>query len=148
MNPYFEQQILGADPLELVRLLYQRTIACVSDAREHLQAGRIEQRSRAVSNAYAALGELLSSLHLERAPELAARLRDLYAYMQQRLLEANFQQTDPPLSEVLALLSTLAEAWVPNETRERTHEAPHTRSATSWSAPSLSGEPGQIAVSA
>ena len=31
--------------------------------------------------------------------------------MQQRLLEANLQQTDPPLAEVESLLATLAEAW-------------------------------------
>ena len=45
------------------------------------------------------------------APELSGRLRNLYLYMQQRLLDANMQQVDPPLAEVLGLLITLEEAW-------------------------------------
>ena len=31
--------------------------------------------------------------------------------MQSRLLDANMQQSDAPLAEVLGLLSTLSEAW-------------------------------------
>ena len=39
MNPYFEQMILSASPIELVRLMYQQAIAAVADAREHLREG-------------------------------------------------------------------------------------------------------------
>ena len=35
----------------------------------------------------------------------------LYDYMLGRLTEANIQQSDAPLAEVLGLLCTLAEAW-------------------------------------
>jgi flagellar protein FliS len=111
MNPYFEQQILGADPIELVRLVYQRAISTVREAREHLRSGRIAERSKAITRAYSALHELLSSLRPDAAPELASRLREMYWYMQQRLLDANLRQEDAPLTEVLGLLTTLAEAW-------------------------------------
>lgn len=111
MSPYFEQKILAGDPLELTKLVYQRAIGCVREAREHLAAGRIAARSTAITRAYAALAELLSSLRPESAPELAARLQAIYLYMQQRLVEANLHQADKPLKEVLSLLTTLAEAW-------------------------------------
>jgi flagellar secretion chaperone FliS len=111
MNPYFEQSILNADPVQLVRLIYQRATSCVREAREHLQYGRIAQRSEAITRAYAALEELLSALRPEIAEELSGRLQSLYLYMQQRLLDANLQQQDQPLAEVLGLLMTLAEAW-------------------------------------
>jgi flagellar protein FliS len=111
MNPYFEQSILNADPIHLVRLIYQRAISCVRDAREHLQCGRIAERSASITRAYAALEELLSALRPESAQELSGRLQSLYFYMQQRLLDANLQQADQPLAEVLGLLMTLAEAW-------------------------------------
>lgn len=111
MNPYFEQQILSADPIELVRLIYQRAISSVRDARAHLRDGRIAERTKDIARAYEALNELLSSLRPEAAPELASRLRELYWYMQQRLLDANMRQQDVPLTEVLGLLMTLAEAW-------------------------------------
>ena len=111
MNPYFEQTILNADPVELTAMVYQRAIACVRAAREHLKNGRIAERSNNISRAYEALAELLSALRPETAPEFAGRLQGLYYYMQQRLLDANLQQADQPLEEVLGLLSTLAESW-------------------------------------
>jgi flagellar protein FliS len=111
MNPYFEQTILNADPTELIKMVYQRAISCVRDAREHLRHKRIAERSAAITRAYKALEELLAALRPEMAPDLAENLRGLYFYMQQRLLDANIQQADQPLEEVLGLLVTLAEAW-------------------------------------
>lgn len=111
MNPYFEQTILNADPIDLIRMLYQRAISSVRGAREHLREKRIAERSAAILQAYAAIGELLAALRPEVAPELSARLRNLYFYVQQRLLDANMQQADPPLAEALGLLITLEEAW-------------------------------------
>lgn len=111
MNPYFEQTILNADPIELIRMVYQRAISCVRDAREHLRHKRIAERSAAIMRAYAALTELLAALRPEMALELSGRLQSLYFFMQQRLLDANMQQADQPLAEVLELLTTLAEAW-------------------------------------
>jgi flagellin-specific chaperone FliS len=55
--------------------------------------------------------ELIAALRPAEAPEIAARLGELYGYVQRRLLEANFKQTDEPLEEVLGLLTVLASAW-------------------------------------
>lgn len=111
MNRYFEETIINAEPIDLIRLLYQRAIASVQDAVEHLRNRKIAERSAAIMKAYLVLAELMSALRPEAAPELAARLRNLYAYMQQRLLDANMRQTEPPLTEVLSLLTTLEEGW-------------------------------------
>jgi flagellar protein FliS len=111
MNPYFEQMILSASPVGLVNLLYQGAIASVSDAREHLRAGRIAERAQAIAKSYAILAELMASLDSEKAPVLAGNLHRLYAYMQGRVVEANLQQTDAPLAETLRLLITLADSW-------------------------------------
>src|SRR5579863_991863 len=100
MNPYFQQTILDADPIDLIRMVYQRAISCVQDAREHLRHKRIAERSAAVMRAYAALAELLAALRPEAAPELCGRLQSLYFYMQERLLDANLRQADQPLAEV------------------------------------------------
>jgi flagellar secretion chaperone FliS len=111
MNPYYEQMILSASPIELVRLMYQGAIASVADAREHLREGRIRERVQAIKKVHAILTELMISLDAECAPELAANLRKLYCYMQQRLIDANFSQEDEPLNETGRLLTTLADAW-------------------------------------
>jgi flagellar protein FliS len=110
-NAYLESKVLAADPVELVTLLYQACRQSVRDAREHLAAGRIGERSRAISKACEILIELGSALDRDRGGELSERLALLYDYMQRRLLEANMQQSDEPLVEVLGLLTTLGEAW-------------------------------------
>jgi len=111
MNPYYEQKILNSEPIELIRLVYQRAISCVREAREHLRQKRIAERSTAIMGAYAAIAQLICALNPEGAPELCAQLARLYVHMQKRLLEANARQTEGPLIEVLDLLTTLEEGW-------------------------------------
>jgi flagellar protein FliS len=111
MNPYFEQTIMNAGPVELVQLLHQKAIACVKEAREYLRRRQIADRGRVIGDAYAVIAELQNSLRPDVAPDLASRLQGLYLYMQRLLLEANHAQTDAPLAEVLSLLTTLADGW-------------------------------------
>jgi len=108
---YVEDGIESADPLELVRLLYERAIGALREARQALAAGEILARSRAISKASAIVIELNSALDHARGGDISRRLAALYEYMLRRLLEANLQQSDALLAEVLGLLSTLAEGW-------------------------------------
>lgn len=108
---YLEAEVMGADPVKLVNMLYRGASEAVAAARRHLAARDIAQRSRQIQKAWEILVELLQSLDQERGGELGSRLAGLYVYMQQRLIEANIQQADPPLAEVEMLLGTLGEAW-------------------------------------
>ncbi len=128
MNPYFEQTVMNAGPVELVQLLHQKAIACVRDAREHLHHHRIADRARMIGDAYAVIAELQNSLRPEVAPDLTGRLQGLYLYMQRLLLEANFAQSDPPLAEVLSLLTTLGDGWAGITSQS----APRQESADAW----------------
>jgi flagellar protein FliS len=110
-DAYLESRVLTADPLELIRLLYQAAMDAVREARRHLESGDIAARSRSISRACEVLTELSSSLDRDRGGEISTRLAQLYDYMQRRLLDANFRQNDAPLAEVLGLLATLSEAW-------------------------------------
>jgi flagellar protein FliS len=108
---YWEEDILQAETLKLVQLLYRAAIEAVADARRFLALGLIRDRSRQISRACEILSELHHGLDVDRGGELAARLEQLYEYMQRRLLEANLHQTDGPLDDVETLLRTLLEAW-------------------------------------
>ena len=110
-DAYLESRIESADPIELIRLLYQGAIAAVREARSHLAAGEIAARSRSISKVQNILVELTTSLDYQRGGDLSHRLAQLYDYMMRRLAEADFKQLDEPLAEVLGLLATLAEAW-------------------------------------
>jgi flagellar protein FliS len=145
MNQYFEQMILTASPAELIRLLYRRAIGSVREAREHLKNGRIMERGQSINNAWLVLAELSGSLNVAEAPELSKRLAGLYCYMQTRLLDANLRQEDRPLAEVVALLSTLFEAWekVPDLV-----SVPEVGIKDPWGAASIDDEPVRLALSA
>src|ERR1022692_1975102 len=153
-DAYLESRVLAADPVELVSLLYEACTQAVREARCYLAAGQIAERSREINKACAIVIELATSLDHERGGEISQRLALLYDYMERRLLQANMQQSDAPLADVLGLLTTLSEAWAgvrqpqempavqnsqspsPAESRwtQSATESPASRSA--WSQPS------------
>jgi flagellar protein FliS len=108
---YLEDEILNADPVKLVQMLYSGALDATGAARQHLASGAIRQRSRQIMKAWEILFELRSSLDQQQGGEIGRWLTGLYAYMQGRLMEANTQQSDAPLAEVESLLSTLGDAW-------------------------------------
>lgn len=110
-DAYLESQVLTADPLELVRLLYRAAMGAARTASAHMACGRIAERARQISKAHAILSHLAMSLDHGRGGAISKRLADLYDYMQRRLLEANIQQKPEPLAEVESLLATLLEGW-------------------------------------
>lgn len=112
-DTYLEAEVFGADPVKLIHMLYRGAIEAVGEARRHLAAKQIRERSRQITKAWNILHELSRSLDFERGGEVARRLGDLYYYMQSRLIEANGRQDDGPLAEVESLLNTLCEAWQP-----------------------------------
>jgi len=129
-DAYLESQVLSADPLELVRLLYRGACEATRQASADLAAGRIAERSRQISKAHAILTQLSSSLDALRGGTVSQRLAELYDYMQRRLLEANLHQKAAPLAEVESLLTTLLEGWNQIGTRsEQAMEAGSSRPA-------------------
>lgn len=108
---YLHNEILSADPIQLVRILYKGALKCIAEASALLRAGDIGGRSREAMKAHAILSELAQSLDHARGGELSRNLAALYDYVQRRLLDANFQQRDEPFAEAESLLRTLLEGW-------------------------------------
>jgi len=108
---YFESEIRETTPLKLVEMLYRGALDAVAAARRCLRTGDIRGRSQAINKAMAIVTELSLSLNAAAAAELGRNLADLYAYVEKRLIQANFEQHDQPLAEVESLLSTLLEGW-------------------------------------
>ena len=138
-DAYLESRVLAADPVELVSLLYQACTQAVQEARCYLAAGQIAERSREINKACAIVIELATSLDHERGGEISQRLALLYDYMERRLLQANMQQSDAPLADVLGLLTTLSEAWagVRQPEEKPVAESPRSQPAAenAWSQP-------------
>jgi len=108
---YVQAEILNADPIKLVCLLYRGALERVAEARQCQKRGDIAGRSRAVSRATAIINELMLSVDRQQGAEIAGNLIELYDYIVRCLNEGNFRQTDEPFQEAENLLGTLASAW-------------------------------------
>ena len=108
---YLEGEVLAADPVKLIRLLYDGAIDAVAQARCCIVSGDIRGRSAAVNRAVAILSELTQSLNHDVGGKLSGELAAIYDYAQRRLLEGNFSQTDSPFEDVERLLVTLLQGW-------------------------------------
>jgi flagellar protein FliS len=108
---YFDEEVLAANPLKLVHLLYRGVLDSIVAARRYLRLGDIRARSRAISKAMGMVTELSLSLDHDTGGELSRTLAELYAYVETLLIKGNTEQCDPPLAEAERLLGTLADAW-------------------------------------
>jgi len=141
-DAYLEGRVLSADPIELIRLLYQGCTDAVREARHCLAKGEIAGRSHWISRANDILAELILSLDRQRGGEIGERLALLYDYMQRQLMDAHVRQADEPLVEMLGLLMTLGEAWAGVQAQTRPaapeqspwgHMAQEPEAAHAWS---------------
>ncbi len=139
---YLEAQVMSADPVELICLLYDRAVDRVREARCRLASREIAERAAAIGDVISIVGELSASLDHSAGGAISANLAQLYSYMITRLTEGNIKQQDAPFAEVENLLLTLAEAW--HGTRAQLAVCPpETETASPVSAPAwqATGEP-------
>lgn len=114
LNPYLDhmaERVLGADPVDLIVLMYEELVKSVGEARRHLAAGEPHERARAVSRAMAVIAELVQAVDAKADPALAENLLRLYAFMIDRLQAAHAAQQELPLSECERVARTLLEGW-------------------------------------
>jgi len=110
-NSYREAEILSADPLQLVRLLYRGALDGIVRARGCLARRDIAGRNQAINKTIRIITELAVSLNHEHGGDISRRLVELYDYVQRLLIDANCRQADEPLAEAQKLVTTLQEAW-------------------------------------
>src|SRR5579871_350900 len=90
---YLEDDILTADPVRLIQLLYRGALDSISAARRYLKLGDIRARSRAISKAMRIITELALSLDHKVGGEVSKNLAELYAYAQQLIIQGNVKQS-------------------------------------------------------
>lgn len=111
LDRYRQVDISTANPVMLVVKLYEGAIRNANQARLHIDEGRVPDRARAIGKALAIVGELQSSLDLERGGEVGSNLNDLYDYVTNRLLDANLKGRGKSIDEAIEVLSTLLAGW-------------------------------------
>lgn len=107
-----ESQVRGADPHQLILLLFDAVEAALQKAVEQIVQKDVPGKSDSLNKAIEIILEGLSaSLNIEQGGELAERLQALYSYMVSRLIHANVHLDISAVEEVQRLIAEIAGAW-------------------------------------
>ena len=107
-----ETGVAASDPRRLLVMLYDGVLKCLAQARGHMQRRDAAAKGAALGQALKILGEgLVASLDEENGGPIARQLRDLYDYIEQRIVLANLRNDARLLDEAAALLAELRGAW-------------------------------------
>lgn len=98
-------------PHRLIQMLMEGFLARINSAKGAMVHGDMEAKSGYISKAIGIVGGLNEVLDLEQGGELAMNLRQLYDYMNIRLLEASRENSEEKLNEVASLMKDIKEAW-------------------------------------
>jgi len=100
-----------ANPGQILIMLYEAAIRNVKKAIQCLDANDIAGKGQAIVKTHDIVNELLNTLNFDVGGQVARDLERLYGYMSEQLLQANLNNSKPPLESVLKNLETLLSAW-------------------------------------
>lgn len=107
-----ETSVQGADPHQLVDLLFSALLQSIATARGAMQRGDIPTKAAALGKAVRIIEEgLKAGLNLQEGGEIAANLQQLYSYCLLRLTQGNQRNDVSALEEVERLIEPVAESW-------------------------------------
>ena len=117
-NPYLQQMVETATPVQLIGLLFRRGGELMDEAEQALKARDFERANEALTKAQKVVAELIGSLDMEKGGEIAFNLHRLYTFVWERLLHANLRKSVEPLQDAKQVWSQLCELWEQIEQRE------------------------------
>ncbi len=104
--------VAGADPHQLINMVFDGLLQAVNAARGALSRGDVAGKGAQIQRAVRLLEEgLKGGLDDARGGDLAAKLRALYDYCLNRLTYANLRNDGDALAEVVALITPVADGW-------------------------------------
>lgn len=118
VNPYLQQMVETATPVQLIGLLFKRGSELMEDAEQALKSKDFEKANDALTKAQRIVAELIGSLDMEKGGEIASNLHRLYTFIWERLLHANLLKSVEPLMDAKALWKELQELWQQVEAKE------------------------------
>jgi flagellar protein FliS len=111
-----DSSVLGANPHQLVGLLFTTLLQSLAKAKVAIQARDIPTKVRTIGHSVRILEEgLKGALDTKRGGPLARNLVNLYDYCILRTTEANARNDASIIDEVIALIQPVADGW--NEIR-------------------------------
>jgi flagellar secretion chaperone FliS len=107
-----ETSVQGADPHQLVGLLFDALLRHIKSAQGAIDRKDVVTKSESLGKAVRIIEEgLKAGLNLKDGGEIAANLHQLYGYCVVRLMQANLRNDRHALQETLGLLEPVARSW-------------------------------------
>lgn len=107
-----ETSVTGANPHQLVSLLFDALQQSLASAKGAILSGDIPTKGRAISRAVRIMEEgLKAGLDAEHGGNLAANLRSLYDYCILKTTEANLRNDAAMIDEVIRLIHPVSDGW-------------------------------------
>ncbi|MEZ8220164.1 flagellar protein FliS [Candidatus Fervidibacteria bacterium JGI MDM2 JNZ-1-D12] len=117
-NPYLQQMVETATPVQLIGLLFRRGSELMDEAEQALTERDFERANEALTKAQKVVAELISSLDMEKGGEIAVNLHRLYTFVWERLLHANLRKSVKPLQDAKQIWEQLRQLWEQVEANE------------------------------
>ena len=128
---YRESEALGASPVGVIVLLYDRLVRDIHRALAAMKVDQVEERSAQVNHALLILQQLQGRLDFVAGGATACQLDAFYSRTRAKLLEAQIRQSPELMREQAEALLQVRECWAEVE-----------RSMAAPSAPISPGAPG------
>lgn len=108
-DQYLEQKIMTAKPEELTMMLYDGMVKFLKQGILYNDQKNVQKTHNAILRTQAIINEL--NITLKEEYEVSTQLRQMYAYMNGRLVDANLEKETAILEEVLGFAEELRDTW-------------------------------------
>ena len=102
---------MGATPVGMVVLLYDRLLRDLHDAVASMKANQLEERSIAVNHALLILEQLQGRLDFAAGGATARQLHSFYSMVRGKLLEAQIRQSPELMLAQVQAIAQVRESW-------------------------------------
>jgi flagellar protein FliS len=110
--------VIDASPARLVQIMFEHVLSnlaatqgCMGRIKGNLPWTEVKSKGIAIGKAVRLLGQLDSTLDMERGGQIAQNLHNLYGYMLNRLTVANVTNDPEIVAEVAALVRKIKSGW-------------------------------------
>jgi flagellar protein FliS len=109
---YQDTAVRGANPIELVIVLYDAAIEDMRSALAAMRKSDIEVRAGKISHALIVLQQLQGTLDFERGGSAAKQFEQFYNLVRAKLLEAQMRGSTELMQQQIRYMSEVRDCWV------------------------------------
>ena len=111
-DEYLDSKVMTASPYHLHLMVIDGAIRHATQAEQAMDADDFETAHFALNDSRSFVGELISGLNEEQAPELVDPLKGLFLFAFRNLVEADLNRDVAKVRDALAVLRSHRETWL------------------------------------